>query len=266
MNNNIYFGGATTASSNISTIGAFQTTINSTQDCYLVKLSSTGSRIWATYYGGNGDVEELSNICVDTLNNIYVIGGTNSTNVFNSSGAYQTTNNGQIDAFLAKFNSSGNRMWGTFFGGSKDDAAGGICLPNKKSIVIVGFTYSDSNIATSNAFQTIYGGGGDKDGFIACFDSTGHFTPDGINDLNHQTASLIKVYPNPAKDKITVSIKDDAGKGGSLLLTDIEGKVVRSVVVKSQENNIDMKELTAGVYLLEYNNGEVCETVKVVKE
>ena len=44
-----------------------------------------------------------------------------STSGIATTGAHQTTYGGDYDAFLVKFNSSGVRQWGTYYGGTGDD-------------------------------------------------------------------------------------------------------------------------------------------------
>ena len=262
-NNNVFLFGETSSSIGIATVGAYQTVINNGSDAFIVKFNPNGGRLWGTYFGG--DVGEWAlDIQSDAINNIIITGYTSSTIGIASPNAFQTILKGVNDAYLAKFSANGNRLWSTYFGGNNEDVFQGIAI-RYNSIIAVGATSSDTGLIPSNAFQATYGGGL-NDALIVCFDSTGHLIPDGISNLNQQTESLINVYPNPANDKITVSIKEYTVKGGSLVLMDVEGKVVKSVVVKSAECSIDVKDLAAGVYLLQYEDGEVCETVKFVKE
>ena len=48
-------------------------------------------------------------------------GYTTSTTGIATTGAHQTTSGGDYDAFLVKFNSSGVRQWGTYYGGTGYD-------------------------------------------------------------------------------------------------------------------------------------------------
>jgi coenzyme F420-reducing hydrogenase alpha subunit len=60
-----------------------------------------------TYYMGT----------VDNNNNVYVAGITRSGNAIATLGAHQTVIGGNTDAFVVKFTSSGDRIWGTYYGG-----------------------------------------------------------------------------------------------------------------------------------------------------
>ena len=166
---NVYMIGSTSSTSGIATAGAHETTIN---DGFLVKFNSNGVRQWSTYFEGNG------NACTtDASGNIYIVGLTNSTSGIATAGAHQTVMSGSGDAFLVKFNSSGVKQWGTYFGGASSGASGmekGISCATDAlgNVYMVGQTPSTSGIATTGAHQTIYGGGS-CDAFLVKFNSSG---------------------------------------------------------------------------------------------
>ena len=166
---NVYMIGSTSSTSGIATAGAHETTVN---DGFLVKFNSSGVRQWGTYFEGNG------NACAtDASGNVYIVGLTNSTSGIATAGAHQTVMSGSGDAFLVKFNSSGVRQWGTYFGGPFDGGSAnemGISCATDASgnIYMVGKTPSTSGIATVGAHQTA-GGTQFFDAFLVKFNSTG---------------------------------------------------------------------------------------------
>jgi hypothetical protein len=166
---NIYMIGSTSSTSGIATAGAHETTVN---DGFLVKFNSSGVRQWGTYFEGNG------NACTtDASGNVYIVGLTNSTSGIATAGAHQTVMSGSGDAFLVKFNSSGVRQWGTYFGGNASVPTGnetGISCATDASgnVYMVGMTHSTSGIATVGAHQTVYGGN-NIDAFLVKFNTSG---------------------------------------------------------------------------------------------
>ncbi len=172
--NNVYITGFTESSSGFATSGAYQTTYGGSGfsgDAFLAKLDNGGKLIWSTYFGGGGEDRSLS-IVSDKIGNIYFTGYTYSSSGIATSGAYQTSLEGYVDAFVAKFNSSGLRIWSSYFGGSGgDNIAFGIALDTSKNVYITGRTASSSNIATASSFQTSLVG--TTDAFLAKFDSSG---------------------------------------------------------------------------------------------
>ena len=166
---NIYMIGSTSSTSGIATAGAHETTVN---EGFLVKFNSSGVRQWGTY------IEGTSNACnTDASGNIYIVGLTNSTSGIATAGAHQTVMSGSGDAFLVKFNSSGVKQWGTYFGGPYTLASGmetGLSCATDAlgNVYMTGHTPSTSGIATAGAHQTIYGGSS-TDAFLVKFNSSG---------------------------------------------------------------------------------------------
>jgi hypothetical protein len=68
---------------------------------------------------------------------------------------------------LVKFNQNGNRLWGTYYGGVKDEGADQCAFVND-NIYLMGYTASNKSISTPGSPQTTYGGGF-TDGFVAKF-------------------------------------------------------------------------------------------------
>lgn len=174
---NVYIGGVTLSASLIATTGAFQTSLNGATDGFIVKFSSTGGRQWGTYYGGTA-VDYVSALSCDRYNNLIVAGRTSSTTSISSTGAHKTALTGNSDGFLARFNAStGQRIWGTYYGGSGDDEINGVYAGRDRKIYITGATNSSTGIATTGNYQTTYGGNtlpsGSGDGFLTKFSLDG---------------------------------------------------------------------------------------------
>jgi hypothetical protein len=131
------------------------------------------SRVWGTYYGDiNSDLIKKS--CIDQLNKIYVSGSTYSSNNIATNGSFSNNYSGSADGFILKINSNGNRIWCTYIGGNYADDINEIGL-NANKLYITGTTYSDNNIATSNAYKNYHNSKNNNfsDGFIEKFDTAG---------------------------------------------------------------------------------------------
>jgi hypothetical protein len=180
-NGYVYLGGFTSMATNVAS-GGFQNTLGGTaganQDAFLIKfnpsLSTTLQRIWSTYYGGSGS--ETANDCVvDAIGNV-ILGGITSTatpnaNIIASTSGFQTTSGGSTDGFLVKFDSSGNRTWGTYYGGTGVDQFKSVLIDASGNIYASGFTSSSTNI-DSAGFQPSLSGSSDL--VLVKFDSTGN--------------------------------------------------------------------------------------------
>jgi predicted SpoU family rRNA methylase len=189
---NLLLNGYTRSTSGIATPGSFQPVFSGgTNDGFIVKFSSQGTRIWATYFGGTGD-EYFTDITTDSLDNIYTDGYTTSTDSIATVGSFQQTFGGNTyDGFIEKFDSAGVRIWGTYFGGTGNDYANAIAIDSGATILVGGKSSSTSGIATAGSYQPT--NAGFSDGYIARFDSSGNriwctyyggTAADGIEDLS----------------------------------------------------------------------------------
>lgn len=170
-NGSIYTYGSTSSDTGIATPGAYRTSKLGNSDAMLVKFDTSGKRIWGTYFGGDKNEQPFC-IVADKKRNIYLTGATYSTTGIATTGAYQTVNKGEYDAFIAKFDSYGKISWSTYFGGSKSENNVGACIDSFGNVYINGHTQSLADIADTSAFQKVFSGGF-SDGFFA------GFKPDG---------------------------------------------------------------------------------------
>jgi hypothetical protein len=99
---NAYVAGYTYSTDFPTTSDAFDTTFNGSSDVFVTKLNASGaSLLYSTYLGGI-NYEFNYGIAVDSSGNAYVTGEVLSTNFPTTSGAFDTTHNGNYDAFVAK--------------------------------------------------------------------------------------------------------------------------------------------------------------------
>jgi hypothetical protein len=97
---NAYVTGTTFSADFPTTPGAFDTTLNFV-DAFATKLNDSGSAlVYSTFFGGT-DVDEGGSITVRD-GNAYVTGDTESADFPTTAGAFDTTFNGAVDAFVTK--------------------------------------------------------------------------------------------------------------------------------------------------------------------
>ena len=183
------------------TFGALDTTYNGTgnnHDIVISKFDTTGSRlIYSTFIGGTSDYEPMS-LFSDSLDNLYILGHTLSSDFPTVAQSYDTSYNGMWDIIVLKLDSLGANLVGsTYLGGNNNDGfndstanniwnhsgslnynygdycRGEIMVDQGNRVVLVcntksaNFpTYSSSGIPYLNHL------GGKQDAVITCFDSS----------------------------------------------------------------------------------------------
>ncbi len=136
-------------------------------DGFLTKLDITAPTklIYSRFVGGSGK-DGIRDIVVDGQDNAYVAGGTGSSNfptvaplqsAFKGgaalgSDAWTLTFWGAVDALIAKFDPAGAMTFGTFWGGTGADGAGGIRIGTNGNVYVAGGTRS-KNIRLVKAAQ-----------------------------------------------------------------------------------------------------------------
>jgi hypothetical protein len=168
---NVYICGNTLSLNDIASSGAWQVALDGNFEAFLAKFSTSGSRIWGTYYGGYGS-EEANAVKTDASGNVYLAGDTGSYMYIASTGAWDESNTGGYDAFLVKFSSSGSRIWGTYYGGNNYDGGDALAIDASGNIYLGGYTTSTTSIASSGAWDGVFGGG-TTDAFLVKFSSSG---------------------------------------------------------------------------------------------
>jgi hypothetical protein len=117
---------------------------------------------YSTYLGGTG-AEQGYGIAVDSAGSAYVGGWTDSTNFPATTGAWDESENGDADAFVAKLAPDGRSLiYATYLGGTDQDLGTGIAIDSLGSAYLTGRTLgSDFPVTTGAAQDTAPGGSAD---------------------------------------------------------------------------------------------------------
>jgi uncharacterized repeat protein (TIGR01451 family) len=173
--NNLYVAGQTT-STDFPLLNPAQAAKGGNFDAFIAKISSSGTKTYATYLGGSGD-DRATGIAVNSAGNAYVTGYTASTN-FPTAIPLQLFNGGGTDAFITKLNAAGDGLlYSTYLGGSANEDftstttfSANIAVDSAGNAYVTGYT-SSSNFPTVAPFQPANAGGA-SDAFVAKISDT----------------------------------------------------------------------------------------------
>jgi hypothetical protein len=99
---NAYVTGHSSSTDFPITRDAYQISLRGTENAFVTKLNAAAnSLLYSTYFGGGSD--GASGIAVDGTGNAYVTGSTSSTNFLTTTGAFQASLSGALNAFVVKF-------------------------------------------------------------------------------------------------------------------------------------------------------------------
>jgi hypothetical protein len=166
---NAYIVGLTN-SADLATVNAAQNGFGGgPQDAFVAKLDPSGTRlVYLTYLGGS-DLDTPTGLAVDSAGNAYVTGFTRSAN-FPTLNALQANNRGSFNAFVTRLGPTGNLLYSTYLGGSRNDSGSGIAVDSSGNVYVAGIATS-SNFPVINPVQS--GLEGASDLFMAKLNSSG---------------------------------------------------------------------------------------------
>lgn len=163
--NNYYLGYTTSGDGAYDkcwiTTGANKTIPSGGLESVLSKFTANNVLEWSTFLGGENE-DKIMDILVDfSTNDIFVYGKTSSSYFLIDSTIFPKITNGNSNGFLAKFNSSGNRIFCRYLGGNGIEESSFSNyfsrisqLPNNQIGVIVS---SGSWLGTSVSTNQVYG-------------------------------------------------------------------------------------------------------------
>ena len=181
-------------------------------DIFLVKYNDNGDQLWNRTWGG-ADSEGFQIMKLDSLDNIYLAGVTNS---FGAGGA---------DSCLIKYNSGGTQMWNYTWGRTYSDLPEALAIDSKDNIYCVGYSQE---------------GAADYFTFMLKFNSSGHLLWENLhNRLLVRDADCILI---DVSDNIFIGmLKERAGSP----FADI-------FLVKYNKSGSELWNYTYGTYQREY--------------
>ncbi|WP_118950384.1 DUF7948 domain-containing protein [Taibaiella helva] len=176
LSGNLYLTGNAYSGQNavFGTPGTYKDTVTGGMDAFLMKYDSAGNRLWGTFFGGEGSEQNyvgFDPLACDAAGNVYLSGRTESLTGIATPGSFQTTLSGTDDAYLAKFDSQGQLLWATYYGGESTEMGGSVVTDADDNVFLAGMTKSATGISSPNSFQDTLAGGNDF--FVAKFNSSG---------------------------------------------------------------------------------------------
>ena len=270
--------------------------IGTLSDYCTIKYSPNGDSLWVRRYNGPWNRSEGANsIAVDISGNIYVIGSSYGSWLYNN------------DYCTIKYNSNGDSLWVRIYDGpgNTDDYAESIALDNSGNVYVTGCsslygtngdycTIKYDSIGTQRWVQIYNGQGNGNDcAFSIVADNSGNVYVTGwsygtttyddyctikyhdligiklISNGTPKEYSLSQNYPNPFNP--TTKIKFDIPRSGDvkLVIYDILGREVTTLVNQDLKPGVYEVEWNAsnkpsGVYFYKLTTADFTETKRMV--
>lgn len=152
---------------------------------------------------------------------------------------------------VSMHNGNGEPVWLTYLGLEGDGHFGDIKIANDKLFFaghILGGLSAKSAMVVEN-----------KNAVISAVDVESLETLRAYN----VNAESLQVYPNPVKNTFTVVLPNFADNSEEILLiTNIEGRLAKTIITQSAVQDIDIQELPSGIYFIKTRNSAPIKLVK----
>jgi len=209
-------------------------------DLVAFKLNNiTGTSVWNISFN-NRSSDNFTDAIVDTMGNIYI------------SGYFDGVNGGDISALI--LSPIGAVLWNSTFSNPLRSTGGDrpyqIVLDNNRNIIMAGVSETR-------------GSGADAIDVVTLKFGTQYVT--GIKNAENKTFEM-SVYPNPAKDYLTVSVTEQALIGSTIALYNILGEKVADEKLSSLTQQLNLNTIAKGVYILTITTGQVQTSKKLIIE
>jgi uncharacterized delta-60 repeat protein len=114
-------------------------------DAFLAKYDKDGNQIWIKQFGTAGD-DQAFKLTIDSSDRIFVTGYTDS----NLGGP----NTGNYDAWVARYDTNGNRQWIRQFGTNENEQGYGITTDNTGNVFVTGVTQGSLGATNAGSFDS----------------------------------------------------------------------------------------------------------------
>jgi hypothetical protein len=127
-----------TAASIMSSVSGSTTGSNPTpnSNLFFAKYNTSGNFIWAKQVK---NIRIINDFTTDKKGNVYAIGSFGATGVaYSTTDTFTITSNGDVDAYMLKFNNAGESKWLKSWGGTKGDYGRGMAIDLSQNIYTTG--------------------------------------------------------------------------------------------------------------------------------
>ncbi|GAG11106.1 unnamed protein product, partial [marine sediment metagenome] len=127
-------------------------------DAFVSKYDTSGSPLWTRLLGTSAGSDIGAGVATDAVGNVFISGCTDGD-------LDGQTNMGGLDAFVSKYDSSGNMLWTRQLGTPSQDWSHGVAVDGAGNVFIGGHTEGDLDGQTN---------AGSADAFVSKYDTSGN--------------------------------------------------------------------------------------------
>jgi hypothetical protein len=257
---NVYVAGNFSSLALVFGTDTLRNTVLGNYNSFIAKYDAVGNVLWARSADGSNTQNSGNTVATDAALNVYV-GGNFYTPfvIFGTDTLLNDNLNHYNDAYLVKYDASGNEQWAKAVGGNDNDEIYSVVTDAPGNVYVAGLM--GSNIMMFDAFtlQNTSTPGDSLDIFVARISD---FT---VGEQIAAAKDEISIYPNPAQEmvQLTLPVND---KSCFLSVYNAMGEIVFQEKIKSSRGNyfLNVESLTDGVYFIKLQWEDKNSTAKMI--
>ncbi|QMU28785.1 T9SS type A sorting domain-containing protein [Adhaeribacter radiodurans] len=234
-------------------------------DYWLLKVTSTGEKVWDKRYGGEKDDELRASI--PTQDGGYLLAGKSFSN---KSGNKRQDSQGSSDYWIVKADKEGQYEWSKTFGGSGAEELRAVIQTQDGGFLLAG--KSDSGVSGD---RTQPSQGGSDYWLVKVIPEANPIVAERETMLVTEPVvetelSSLTVYPNPAQEQVTVRFTLPETQAATVKVYDSQGRETAILFQGQAQANQTYQlqwqanNLLAGMYLLQLHSSYKNHTVKLL--
>ncbi len=113
------------------------------------------------------------------------------------------------------------------------------------------YSYNDNTVNNSKVYYR-----------LKMVDNNGSFTYSNIVFIKNDGKNAVTIYPNPAADIVNINLGSSTLTNSEARLFDANGRLLKSIQLKSTTQQIDISNLANGLYILKLEDGSLFKIIK----
>lgn len=228
---------------------------------YVTKIDSGGTIIWAKKVFSTNYTNNVNKIKIDNSGNIFSMGTfTNTLNYSTTSGTGTATTASYVIAnvYLTTLNSSGNLISFNHFGGVNETFPNDMVLKNNNLYLSGNFSLTvDFDFTTATNTMTSIGL---RDNYIGKYNISNF-----LNKVNFNKFTF-KIYPNPTSDIVNLSFENNLENANLKIISILGQTIIEKQNLSGNNINLDVQNLSIGIYIIEIIDGISKFNSKFIKQ
>jgi hypothetical protein len=227
---------------------------------FIARFDPSGNTLWAHSINESQSGQDYNMMDIDAGGNVYFGAQIRDSIWFGYDYLYKNPGYpSSYDLFIAKYSAGGIPEWIKILPSS--NPAGGTAWLSSITVLAENDLIMGGNFKGTLNLDAFILNSNIAHGMIAYLGD-----PLSVKESPDLSPEFFTIYPNPAKDRLTVSFPEEITGEMNITVSDLSGKLLMqsSAPIKFGRINLNVSEIPAGMYFLQVNNQQQSDTKKLI--